>query len=566
MTRLPDWAPRSVQTVVAGYDGRAFVADLVAGVTVGLVALPLAMAFAIASGLTPQSGIYCAIITGFLISALGGSRFQIGGPTGAFVVVVSGIISSHGIDGLFMCTLMAGVMLVIMGLTGTGSAVKYIPRPVIIAFTNGIALVIASTQLKDFLGLTLEVPGEFIARAQFIAANLSAVSADSVMLGLGTLLLLILWSKYVRSVPAYVVALFAGTAAAMVLQLDVATIGSRFGGIPSGLPHFQVPVFRPGLILTLISPAFTVAMLGAIESLLSAVVADRMGGDRHNPNTELFAQGVANIVSPLFGGLPATGALARTATNIRSGARSPFAGMIHALTLLVILLAGAKLASRVPLPVLAAILFVVAWNMGEWHEIGDIWKQTSTDISVWAVTFLLTVLADLTVAVEVGMVMAALLFIRRVTQTTTVSRVTHEYVEAGRPHILQDKEIPEYVAIFRIHGPFLFGATDKLQEIAQQADSLPPVVILRLRNMTAVDGTGLTAIEELSDDLRTKGRTLVLCGAPAQPAGAMRKAEFHRRLGEENICSSVQAALDRAASIVRPGRATGTAQPTQSKP
>ena len=546
---LPEWLPRSIQTIAGGYGRRAFLSDLIAGITVGLVALPLAMAFAIASGLTPQAGIYCAIITGFLISALGGSRFQIGGPTGAFVVVVAGIIAEHGVEGLFMCTMMAGVMLVIMGITGSGTAVRYIPRPVIIGFTNGIAIVIASTQLKDFLGLTIEVPGEFIGRIEAIVANVAAASPDSVALGGATLLLLILWRRYVKQVPAYIVALFAGTAAAIAFGLDVATIGSRFGGIPSGLPQLHVPDFRPELILTLLSPAFTVAMLGAIESLLSAVVADRMGGDRHNPNTELFAQGVANIVSPLFGGLPATGALARTATNIRSGARSPMAGMIHAVTLLGVLLFGARLAAFVPLPVLAAILFMVAWNMGEWHEIGDILKQTRTDVLVWLATFLLTVLADLTVAVEVGMAMAALMFIRRVSRTTTVSRVTPEYIEAGRPHILQDKTIPDDVAIFRIHGPFLFGSTDKLHEIAAQAASLPPVVILRCRNMTAVDGTGLSAIEELAEDLRKSGRTLVICGAPAQPAGAMRKALFHERLGEANICSSVQDALDRAAAI-----------------
>ena len=555
MTRpLPEWLPRSIQTLASGYDGRTFLADLIAGVTVGLVALPLAMAFAIASGLTPQAGIYCAIITGFLISALGGSRFQIGGPTGAFVVVVAGIIAEHGIGGLFMCTMMAGVMLVIMGVTGTGTAVKYIPRPVIIGFTNGIALVIASTQLRDFLGLDIEVPGEFIGRVQAVIANASSVSSDSLLLGGGSLILLILWGRYVRRVPAYIVALFAGTLAAVLLDLDVATVGSRFGGIPSGLPAFHVPEFQPELILTLLSPAFTVAMLGAIESLLSAVVADRMGGDRHNPNTELFAQGVANIISPLFGGLPATGALARTATNIRSGARTPAAGMIHAVTLLGVLLFGARFASYVPLPVLAAILFVVAWNMGEWREIREIFRQTYADVLVWAATFLLTVLADLTVAVEVGMVMAALMFIRRVTRTTTVSRVTPEYIESGRPHVLQDKVIPDYVAIFRIHGPFLFGSTDKLQDIALNADDLPPVVILRLRNMTAVDGTGLSAIEELAAALRAKGRTLVLCGAPSQPAGAMRKADFHRHLGEANMCASVQAALDRAAAIVRPTR------------
>jgi SulP family sulfate permease len=555
MTRpLPEWLPRSIQTLKARYDGHTFLADLIAGVTVGLVALPLAMAFAIASGLTPQAGIYCAIITGFLISALGGSRFQIGGPTGAFVVVVSGIIAEYGVDGLFMCTMMAGVMLVIMGLTGSGTAVRYIPRPVIIGFTNGIAIVIASTQLKDFLGLTIDVPGEFLGRIEAIVVNLGASSPDSVALGGATLLLLILWARYVKRLPAYIVALFAGTAAAIGLGLDVATIGSRFGGIPSGLPQLHVPEFRPELILTLLSPAFTVAMLGAIESLLSAVVADRMGGDRHNPNTELFAQGVANIVSPLFGGLPATGALARTATNIRSGARSPVSGMIHAVTLLAVLLFGSRLAAFVPLPVLAAILFMVAWNMGEWHEIGDILKQTYTDVLVWLATFLLTVFADLTVAVEVGMAMAALMFIRRVSRTTTVSRVTPEYIEAGRPHILQDKAIPDDVAIFRIHGPCLFGSTDKLHEIAAQASSLPPVVILRCRNMTAVDGTGLSAIEELAEDLRKTGRTLVICGAPAQPAGAMRKALFHERLGEANICSSVQEALDRAAEITSPRR------------
>jgi SulP family sulfate permease len=551
---LPDWLPRSILTFASGYSAQEFSADLIAGFTVGLVALPLAMAFAIASGLTPQAGIYCAIVTGFIISALGGSRFQIGGPTGAFVVVVAGIVAKYGVDGLLMCTMMAGVILVLMGITGTGSAVRYIPRPVIIGFTNGISLVIASTQLRDFLGLSVNVPGDFIGRIGTIVRHTDVISRDSVMLGAGTLVLLIVWSRSVKRVPAYIVAMFTGTVAAIALGLHVDTVGSRFGAIPSALPSLHVPAFRPELILALISPALTVAMLGAIESLLSAVVADRMGGDRHNPNTELFAQGVANIISPLFGGLPATGALARTATNIRSGARSPVAGMTHALTLLGVLVFGARFASFIPLPVLAAILFIVAWNMGEWRELREVTRQTYADIAVWFATFALTVLADLTVAVEVGMVMAALMFIRRVSRTTTVSRVTPEYIESGRSHILQDKAIPAYVAIFRIHGPFLFGSTDKLHDIALQADKLPPVVILRLRNMTAVDGTGLSAIEELADDLRAKGRTLVLCGAPSQPANVMRKAEFHRHVGDDNICWSVQAALDRAAAIVRPMR------------
>jgi len=547
--RLPDWLPRSVLTLSEGYSFQTFAADLVAGVTVGLVALPLAMAFAISSGLTPQAGIYCAIITGVLISALGGSRLQIGGPTGAFVVVVSAIVTQYGVDGLFTCTMMAGVLLILMAVTGTGSAVKYIPKPVIIGFTNGIALVIASTQVKDFLGLTATLPGEFIGRVEGLIRHGAQTSLPALGLGVASLALLLIWNRLVRKVPGYIVALLVGTLAAYIFGLPVDTIGTRFGGIPSGLPEFHVPTFRPSLILTMLSPALTVAMLGAIESLLSAVVADRMSGDRHNPNTELFAQGVANIVSPLFGGLPATGALARTATNVRAGGRTPMAGIIHALTLLMVLLVAAPLAAAIPLTVLAAILFVVAWNMGEWHEIPDLLKHSKADIAVWLATFTLTVLADLTVAVEVGMILAALLFIRRVAATTTVTRVTSHYVESGRRHILQDKRIPDDVAIFRIHGPFLFGSTDKMEAVTRDIASLPGVVVLRLRNMTAIDATGLSAIEDAAERLRASGRTLILCGAPPQPASLMRRAEFHHVVGAKNICADIQHALARAAEL-----------------
>ena len=535
------------------YSARTFASDLLAGVTVGLVALPLAMAFAISSGMTPQAGIYCAIVTGLIISALGGSNVQIGGPTGAFVVVVAGIIARYGVDGLFMCTMMAGVILVIMGLTGTGTAVKFIPRPVVIGFTNGIALVIASTQLKDFFGITLDeaVPGEFIARIRVLAEHASAASTATTLVGIGVLALILVWNRLVPRVPGYIVALLGGTAAVTLLQLPLDTIGSRFGGIPSGLPAIVIPKFRPDLILTLLSPTLTIAMLGAIESLMSAVVADRMTGTRHNSNVELFAQGIANIASPLLGGLPATGAIARTATNIRAGAKTPIAGIIHAVTLLVILLFAAPLASTVPMAVLAATLLVVAYNMGEWHEIGELWKQGWTDRLVWMVTFALTVLADLTVAVEFGMILAALLFIRRVSMTTTVSRVTREYVERGRAHNLQDKRIPEYVTIFRIHGPFLFGATDKLTNLSANAGELTPIVILRLRNMTAIDATGLRAIQDFADALDREGRTLLLCGAPSQPTRLMEGAEFHRHVGEKNILTNVDAALRRAEEIWR---------------
>jgi SulP family sulfate permease len=543
------WLPKSV-LCLRDYSANKFLHDLIAGITVGLVALPLAMAFAIASGLTPQAGIYCAIVTGFLISALGGSTTQIGGPTGAFVVVIAGIVALHGVDGLFMCTVMAGILLMIMGIAGMGTAVKFIPRPVVLGFTNGIAILIASTQVKDFFGLHLtKVPGVFWQRIEALAASFHTLSYTATALAVGTVLVMILCRAVSNRIPGAIVAFLLGTAAVVLLKLPVETIGSRFGGIPAGLPHFVIPRFRADLIHGLLGPALTVAMLGAIESLMSAVVSDRMSNGHHNPNVELIGQGVANIVSPMFGGLPATGAIARTATNIRSGAQTPVAGMIHALTLLCILLFAAPLVSHVPLALLAGILMVVAYNMGEWREIPQLLKLTKTDISVWLVTFALTVFADLTVAVEAGMILAALLFISRVAATTTVSQVTDEYVEDGRMHILQDKDIPYYATIFRIHGPFLFGATDKISIVTENLHTLPPVVILRLRNMTALDATGLFALEDVARQLHATKRTLILCGAREQPASLIHQAEFEDVVGSENICDNVQSALRRAEQV-----------------
>jgi len=548
---MEQWLPKSV-LCLRHYTLQDFWADLAAGVTVGLVALPLAMAFAIASGLSPQAGIYCAVVTGFLISALGGSRVQIGGPTGAFVVVVAGIIARHGVDGLFMCTMMAGVLLFIMGATGLGAAVKYIPRPVVLGFTNGIAVLIASTQLKDFFGLRIEhVPGDFYGRMKAIVDNFSTISWEATALGVLSIAIILLTSRFIPRIPGYIVALVSLTIVVVLLKVPVETIGTRFGGIPSGPPHLHIPQFHWSMVHGLISPAITVAMLGAIESLMSAVVADRMTGDKHNPNVELIGQGVANIVSPMFGGLPATGAIARTATNVRSGARTPVAGMIHSLTLLMILLFAAPLASHVPLVVLAGILMVVSYNMGEWAETGKILRLSKSDISVWLATFALTVFADLTVAVEFGMILAALLFIRKVTATTTVSEVTDDYVEAGRAHILQDKDIPDYARVFRIHGPFLFGATDKLDMVLEQLEDLPPVIIVRLRNMTAIDATGLKVLEDLADKLHNSGRALIFCGALPQPRRLMAQAGFKRHVGKENICANIEAALQRAAECMR---------------
>ena len=547
--RRPHGARPALLSALQHYDRRKAVADLIAGVTVGLVALPLALAFAISSGLPPQAGIYTAVVAGGLISLLGGSRLQIGGPTGAFVVIVAGIVADHGVEGLFVCTLMAGAMLVLLGATGMGSAVRFIPRPVVVGFTNGIAVLIASTQIRDFLGLQIErLPSDFLPRMKLVASQLPTWSPHATALAAGSLLLIVAVARLSKRIPGAILALAAGTAAVVAFHLPVETIGTRFGGIPSGLPPLHIPVLRPELLPALLVPAMTVAMLGAIESLMSAMVADRMTGGRHDPNVELIAQGVANLASPLFGGLPATGAIARTATNIRSGAQTPVAGIIHALTLAGILLAAAPLAQYVPLAVLAAILLVVAYNMGDWGEIPELLRLTRTDILVWLVTFALTVFADLTQAVGVGMVCAALLFIKRVADTTTVSVVTDDYQQDAHMN-LQNHTIPPYVRIVRIHGPFLFGATDKLRSVLHGAHALPPILILKMRNVTALDATGLRAIEELAEALHASGRHLLLCGARHQPAELIARADFHRHIGDANICVTVNDALNRAREL-----------------
>ena len=541
--------PKSILAFRA-YNSQMFLHDVLAGLTVGLVALPLAMAFGIASGVTPQAGLYTAVVAGFLISALGGSRTQIGGPTGAFVVIVAGIVARFGMSGLAMVTLMAGIVLLGMGLTGLGAAVRFIPRMVVIGFTNGIAILIASTQIKDFFGLrTGAVPSEFLPRMKLLAAHAASLNLAALGLGVGTLAILLILPRVTKRVPASIVALLVCTGVSVAFHLPVETIGSKFGGIPSGFPPFAFPAFHSEHILPLIPSAFTVALLAALESMLSAVVADGMTGDRHNSNVELAAQGIANIVSPLFGGIPATGAIARTATNIRAGARSPVAGMVASVMLLLILLVAAPLASYIPLCTLAAVLFVVAYNMGEWQEIGGILELDLTAISVWLVTFGLTVFADLTVAVGVGISLAALLYIRRVADTTTVSPVTDEYIRDGAPHVLQGRIVPQYVSLLRIHGPFLFGTTEKLVEATVNIEAFEPVVILRLRNMTAIDATGIHAIETFARRLRTSGRTLLLCGAMEQPSKLLRGTRFLDTVGRENIMPNIQSALDRAKEV-----------------
>jgi SulP family sulfate permease len=541
--------PKLWETLPA-YSRQLFFPDLIAGITVGLVALPLAMAFAISSGVSPQAGIYTAVIAGTLVAAFGGSKCQISGPTGAFVVVISGIVAKFGVPGLLMCTLMAGVILVLMAITGLGGAVRFIPRSVTIGFTNGIAVIIASTQIKDFFGLSLnDVPGEFLARMAALSRSASSISSSATGVAVATVAIILIWPRITKAVPGTIVALLVTTAGCFLLGAPLETIGSKYGGIPTGLPAFDVPELRFDLVGPLMQSAFVVAMLAAIESLLSAVVADSMSGDRHKPDAELLAQGAANILVPLFGGIPATGAIARTATNIRSGAKTPIAGIVHGLTLLAILLVAAPLAAYIPLATLAGILMVVAYRMGEWREVPAILRLSNADRLVWAATFALTVFADLTVAVEVGMLLAALLYIHRVSATTTVASITDDDIRYGDAHVLTDKYIPSYVSVIRIRGPFLFGATEKLEHATADVSRFAQIVILKTTYMSAIDGTGIHALETLAARLKESGRTLVICGAQQQPAELIRRSKLSKLLGRGNLQPHLDAALERAAII-----------------
>ena len=553
---MPDrdkiFQPRLVYTL-SQYNFTKLRADILAGLTVGLVALPLAMAFAIASGVRPEAGLFTAIVAGFLISAFGGSRVQIGGPTGAFVVLVYGIIAQYGLEKLVICTIMAGVILVIMGFARMGSVVKYIPYPVTTGFTTGIAVLIASTQIKDFLGLRAEaaVPADFLGKLWYFARNIETAHLHTVVLGLASLTLIILWPKrWARYAPAYVVAMFTGTAAVMLLKLPVETIGTRFGGIPSGLPAFHAPQVDWVHLHELIRPAITIAVLAAIESLLSAVVADGMINDRHNSNQELIGQGIANIVAPFFGGIPATGAIARTATNIRSGGRSPVAGMVHAIVLLVVMLAAAKLAFYIPLATLAAVLLVVAWNMGEWEELYELSRLPKSDAAVLVSVFVFTVLVDLTVAVEIGMLLATALFIKRISDNTHVSPVDETSDDEGSQHSIRGKVVPQGVLLFRVFGAFLFGATEKLEEFMRSLDKPPVVVILRFRKIIAMDATGANAMGRLHDHLKRHKKWLVLCSVQPQPLEVLERSGLLDKLGRENVCPDVDSALGRARQIL----------------
>ena len=554
--------PKLFSILRKGYSKEDFLSDLVAGVIVGVVALPLAIAFAIASGVKPEQGIYTAIIAGLTVSVLGGSRVQIAGPTGAFIVIVYGIVQRYGYDGLAIATIMAGVFLVIMGLARLGTLLKFIPYPLTVGFTSGIALIIFTSQINDFLGLRIQnLPSNFYEKWFVYAQSLRAVDLTSLFVGLGSLLIIIFWPRISHRIPGPLVALLLATAAVQLLKIPVETIGSRFGSVPHGLPSPRIPQVTWQTLTGLVSPAITIALLGSIESLLSAVVADGMIRSRHRSNMELIAQGAANILSPMFGGVPATGAIARTATNIKNGGRTPIAGIIHAATLFLILLFFGQWASLIPLPALAAILVVVSYNMSEWHSFMKVLRSPMSDIAVLLVTFALTVIVDLTVAIEVGVVLAALLFMKRMSEVSQVNAITRDLQEEREEEesMIPKRIVPEGVEVFEVYGTLFFGAVDQFTESMRFLENKPLALILETRNLLAVDATGLRALEELTFQLAHQKTHFIVSGIHKQPLFAMQQSGLLGRLGEDNVCGTLDEALQRASELLKTATETHVA-------
>jgi sulfate permease, SulP family len=540
-----------IVTTLKNYNRRQFAQDLAAGAIVGVVALPLAIAFAIASGVTPDRGLWTAIVAGFIISALGGSRVQIGGPTGAFVVIVYSIVQKYGVDGLIVATFMAGVLLIVFGLARFGAAIKFIPHPVVIGFTSGIALVIFSGEVKDLLGLRMgAVPPDFIGK-WMAYGHASGISPSAVGLAAISLAIILAWPRVSRRIPGPLVALVVATALAKLLELPVETIGSRFGAISVSLPRPHIPDMSFAQAMTLVGPAFAIALLGGIESLLSAVISDGMIGGRHRSNMELVAQGVANIASASFGGIPATGAIARTATNVKNGGRTPIAGIVHTLTLLLITAVFGRWASSIPMAVLAAILVVVAYHMSEWRSFVAELSSPRSDIMVMLTTFMLTVIVDIVVAIEVGMVLAAFLFIKRMSEVTNISAVTRELrdedgEDEGDPNAVRRRTVPKGVEIYEINGPFFFGAAETFKETIATVAGNPRVLIIRMRSVLALDSTGMHALKEVVHRSRREKTLVLLSDVHMQPLVALTGSAVLDEIGKENLFGNLDDALNRA--------------------
>ena len=543
--------PKLLDTIKQ-YNRLQFSKDLMSGLIVGIVALPLAIAFAIASGVSPEKGLITAIIAGFLISALGGSKVQIGGPTGAFIVIVFGIVHQHGVSGLIIATFMAGIMLIIMGLSKMGSVIKFIPHPLITGFTSGIAVIIFSAQIKDLLGLQMgNVPAEFVEKWIAYGSHFNSVNWIALVIGLLTIVVVLFSSKVTRIIPGSLIAIVLSTLAVQFFQLPVETIGSRFGSIPSMLPAPVIPSIDWATIKALLAPAFTIALLGAIESLLSAVVADGMIGGNHRSNTELIAQGGANIASALFGGIPATGAIARTATNVKNGGRTPVAGMVHALVLLIIMLLFGKWASMIPMATLAGILVVVAYNMSEHETFIDIARGIKSDAAVLLTTFFLTIFFDLTIAIQIGMIMAAFLFMRQMIQISNVNVNPHKEEDTALDTNATEKyTIPEGVDVFEITGPMFFGAAYKFKDSMRFIEKKPKVLILRMRNVPVIDATGLNTIKDVLKMCNHDGTTLVLSGVQPPVSDELKKSRLMFKIGKRYVVASFKDALELTQKIL----------------
>ncbi|HXG38579.1 MAG TPA: sulfate permease [Bacteroidota bacterium] len=544
--------PKLLTVLREGYSKELFLSDLTAGVIVGIVALPLAIAFAIASGVKPEQGLYTAVIAGIVVAALGGSRVQIAGPTGAFIVVIYSVVQKHGYDGLAVATLIAGVLLVLMGVARLGTLLKFVPYPLTVGFTSGIALIILSSQVNDFLGLGITaLPADFIEKWIVYSRNLSLLDPNALAVGFVSVFIIILWPRISHRVPGSLIAIIGVTAVVQLFGIPVETVGSRFGSVPTSIPTPRFPEVSWQTINEVFSPAVTIALLGGIESLLSAVVADGMIRSRHRSNMELVAQGVANIFSPLFGGIPATGAIARTATNIKNGGKTPISGIVHSLTLLLIILFFGQWATLIPMPTLAAILIVVAYNMSEWHSFLKILRSPKSDIAIMLVTFTLTVLIDLTVAIEVGIVLAALLFMKRMAEVSQVNPLSRDLQEEREEEESPARlSVPDGVEVFEVYGSLFFGAVEQFMESIRIIEDKPKVFILETRNLLAIDATGLRALEELATEFSHQGTRFFISGVHKQPLFAMEQSGFLKRLGEENIFDNLTAALERARSIL----------------
>ena len=537
------------------YTRQQFGKDAMAGLIVGIVALPLAIAFAIASGVSPEKGLYTAIIGGFIISAMGGSKVQIGGPTGAFIVIVYGIVQQYGINGLIIATFIAGVMLIIMGFARLGAVIKFIPHPLIIGFTSGIALIIFSSEIKDFFGLKMgAVPADFVDKWKSYFINFHSVNLYTLLIASAAVAIILLWPKVTHKIPGSLIAILVTTAAVQLLHLPVESIGSRFGAIPSSLPVPVIPHLDYTIIKNLVRPAFTIALLGGIESLLSAVVADGMIGGNHRSNMELIAQGTANIFSSIFGGIPATGAIARTATNVKNGGRTPVAGIVHAITLLLIMLFVGKWASLIPMATLAGILVVIAYNMSEWENFISVMKGPRSDVAVLLTTFFLTVIIDLTVAIEIGMVLAAFLFMRKMIKFSNVSVLTNQIDDQGDDI---DKEatsnyiIPKDVEVFEITGPLFFGAAYKFKDAIKFIERTPKVLIIRMRHVPIIDATGVHVLKEVYKDTKNRGTKIILSGVTSeQVMDELKKSRLVFAIGKANIADTFEKALERCHIIL----------------